>query len=193
VQKNIVSYTKKNMGCHTWFYKKAESPSNDEMRSVIKDRCEKEIDFLNRLIHHRNEINQDLLEAYPEWTSEWAADLIPKWEKLLSFANGCDIDLSEFPAYFFEDDYSKDVLIEELYASWTGQVYVSGRGFFKEADYHDVFRKYGYPDDRLFSLEETLAYIDDPEKACSVHDREWTLITLNEFWEKYPDGMICFG
>jgi hypothetical protein len=75
------------MGCHTWFYKKIETPSEDEIRSTVKDKCEIEIQF----------------------------------------------------------------------------------------------------------LEKTLTYIDNPENECSIHDREWTTKTLNEFWEKYPDGMICFG
>ena len=54
-----------------------------------------------------------------------------------------------------------------------------------------MFRKYGYPDDKLFSLKETLDYINNPLNKCITNDKtfEW----LDEFWNKYPDGMIEFG
>ena len=54
-----------------------------------------------------------------------------------------------------------------------------------------MFRKYGYPQDKLFSLEETLAYINNPENECVINDN--TFKWLEEFWAKYPDGMIDFG
>jgi hypothetical protein len=183
------------MGCHTWFYKKIETPSEDEIRSTVKDRCEREIQFLEKLIHRRSEIDEDLLEAYPEWTPDYAKEIKPHWERIIAFANGGSIDLSEFPEYFFEEDYDKENLLSQFYAAWQPKltVYIPERGFYEEVEFHDVFRKYGYPEDLLFSLEETLTYINNPKNKCSIHDKEWTLKTLYEFWKKYPDGMIQFG
>ena len=31
--------------------------------------------------------------------------------------------------------------------------YIEGKGFYVETGFHDMFRKYGYPEDRLFSLQ----------------------------------------
>lgn len=53
--------------------------------------------------------------------------------------------------------------------------------------YHDLFRVHNYPNDRLFSLEETIAFI----KKNDVKEVMWD--DLKEFWSVYPDGMIMFG
>jgi hypothetical protein len=183
------------MGCHTWFYKKIDSPSDKEIKSAVKEKCENEIQFLEQLIHQRDEIDKDLLDAYPEWTSEWAAEVKPHWERIIAFTNGEKIDLTKFPEFFFEDDYPEEDIISELYSSWKPELtrYVSGKGFYENTEFHDVFRKYGYPEDRLFSMEETMKYIEDPKNGCVVKDHESAKEMLQEFWKKYPDGMIQFG
>lgn len=181
------------MGCHTWFYKKSKTPTTEEMKSVVKDHCERELEFLEKLIHRREEIDQDLLEAYPEWTPEYAIENKARWENLLAFSNGEPIDLTIFGKFFFEENYTEDSLLENLYSSWSGNLmtYVKGKGFYETTDFHDVFRKYRYPDDQLFSLEETLAYINNPENGCSTYEN--TTEMLKRFWEEHPDGMINFG
>ena len=70
--------------------------------------------------------------------------------------------------------------------------YVKEKGLFiEDTEFHDVFRKYDYPDDKLFSFEETMLYINNPENECVTYD--WTEKRLREFWCKYPEGMIEFG
>lgn len=182
------------MGCHTWFYKKIEAPTKESFVSVVKERVSKELEFLNKLINDRDSIDSELLEAYPEWNKEYAEENIPLWQAIYDFTNGEDIDLTIFPEYFFEEDVTKDTLLQSLYTSFSEDLltFVKNKGWYKETDdFHDVFRKYSYPDDILFSLEETLAYINDPKNECVVYD--WTENDLKEFWEKYPDGMIQFG
>lgn len=79
------------------------------------------------------------------------------------------------------------------------------------AEYHDLFRTSKrnedgtYTSDILSSLSETLVYILNPENNVSfkhtVFDtqlqelkyQEEALEKLQEFWEKYPDGLIYFG
>lgn len=182
------------MGCHTWFYKKIEGPTQESIVSVVKKRVSKELEFLNRLINDRDSIDSDLLEAYPEWNKEYAEKNIPLWQTIYDFANGEDIDLSIFPEDFFEEDVTKDTLLQSLYTSWVNKltVFIKEKEWYEDVDdFHDLFRKYGYPDDMLFSLEETLEYINDPKNECTVY--EYTENRLKEFWEKYPDGMIQFG
>ena len=71
-------------------------------------------------------------------------------------------------------------------------VYVEGKGLFiEDTGFHDVFRKYGYPDDKLFSLKESLDYINNTNNDCVIY--EDTVQRLTEFWNKFKNGMIEFG
>ena len=83
-------------------------------------------------------------------------------------------------------------------AIWNNQndkgltIYVDGKGLYiADTGFHDSFRKYGYPDNMLFSLEETLKYIDDKNNSCETYEN--TFKRLKEFWNKYPEGLIEFG
>lgn len=70
--------------------------------------------------------------------------------------------------------------------------YVKGKGLYiEDTGFHDWFRRGGYPDDELFSLQETLDYINNPKNECTVYDN--TIIQLEKFWKQYPDGLIIFG
>ena len=78
-------------------------------------------------------------------------------------------------------------------------------------DYHDLFRtgkcneNKTYTDDVLFSRKECFEWIDKPENFVSFKNtifetdeqekinREYSINKLNEFWGKYPDGVIYFG
>jgi len=181
------------MGCHTWFYKSLSNPTRETMKNFIRDKVLVELEFLDRLINNREEIDSDLLESYPEWTVEYALENTKSWNKILDFIHTGEINLTEL-SEFFGSTYTKENLLENLYCFLCNDIieYIDGRGFFKDCDeFHDVFRKWGYPDDKLFSLEETLEYINNPENECKVY--EHTEERLKEFWKKYPDGMITFG
>jgi len=78
-------------------------------------------------------------------------------------------------------------------------------------EYHDLFRtskrnKDGtYTDDVIFSKKECFEWLDKPENLISFKytifetdeqeklNREFSIDKLNEFWNKYPDGVIYFG
>ena len=53
--------------------------------------------------------------------------------------------------------------------------------------YHDLFRAKKDTDTKLFSLEETKKFIANE----NITDVKWE--DLEEFWMKYPDGMILFS
>jgi hypothetical protein len=110
--------------------------------------------------------------------------------------------------------------LEELYnkleADYTGefsydlQVEIDKLEKENKTEYHDLFRtgersKDGtYTDVTLDSLVETLKYLLDPENKVSfkrtVFDtqlqelkyQDEALEKLQEFWEKYPNGLIYF-
>jgi len=168
------------MGCHTWFHKKIKGPSDEEVKTKIVEKIDKELDFLERIVIDRNSIDPDLLEAYPEWTPEYSEQQKPYWVNLKSQIINGEMSINE---------------MRDLYSDMTYEItyYVDGRGWFVSSGElpHDLFRKYGYPDDRLFSLEETLDYINNPENKCVVYEE--TIEDLKKFWSEHPEGMINFG
>lgn len=79
-----------------------------------------------------------------------------------------------------------------------------------DTEYHDVFRTgkrnedKTYTDDVIFSKKECFEWIAKPENFVSFKstkfdtdeqekiNREYSISKLNEFWDKYPDGVIYF-
>src|SRR5574343_792209 len=77
-----------------------------------------------------------------------------------------------------------------------------------DTDYHDLFRTGKrnedgtYTDDVIFSKKECFEWIDKPENFVSFKNtifetdkqekinREYSINKLNEFWDKYTDGVI---
>ena len=80
-----------------------------------------------------------------------------------------------------------------------------------KAEFHDLFRTNKrnpdgtYTDDVILSRKECFEWISKPENRVSFKstvfdseeqeeiNREYSINKLNEFWEKYPDGVIYFG
>jgi len=77
--------------------------------------------------------------------------------------------------------------------------YIPNKGFYIVCnDFHDMFRVYDYPSDRLFSYQECLDFIKKYEERDNIKITIWKQEghkkdSLQEFWEKYPDGMLRFG
>lgn len=161
------------MGCHTWFYKKINpQPTYSEVKENVINKFKKEIDFTNRLIV--GDIDKDLLEAYPEWTPEYGY----KYKSIL----GRQLQFIE-----------KDLCYTALYNRYNsgGLTININNILYIETEYHDLFRKYKYPDDILFSLKETLEYIERYKEEITIYEN--TFKRLEQFWDEYPDGLICFG
>jgi uncharacterized Zn finger protein len=107
----------------------------------------------------------------------------------------------------FENDeiYLDDLELYQL-NSEIDQIYKENK-----ADYHDLFRTSKrnvdgtYTDDVIFSSKECFEWIDKPENLVSFKNtmfetdeqervnREYSINKLNEFWDKYPNGVIYFG
>ena len=165
------------MGCHTWFYKRVEVDF-EVMRNFVLETYQKSVERLDKWISNPNDKDYLLMvDAYPEWTIEF----VKNWR-----------DTEARKMSLVKNGLCREAVINK-YCSFSKGIsrYVKGKGIFMECGYHDIFRKYGYPDDMLFSYDETLEYIDYPANDCQVY--EGTLERLKEFWDKYPDGMIDFG
>lgn len=189
------------MGCHTWFYKKIEV-SYEQARTNYLTQIERELAFSERMI--KGEIDADLLEAYPEWTPEYGERLKAIFLRHKRLVEGRYCQVATM------DKYSRGFEVIR---------YIPEKGMFLACDSlpHDVFRVYKYPKDKLFSWEETLKFLCNPEKNCHMGglkhegikeyidtyplyanldryaDITFSYNTLKRFWDENPDGMISFG
>ncbi len=171
------------MGCHTWFYQRIERDIEEAAELALKE-LNQNVMFLKEMIlddfyEDDIELNKSLIE-----TNKCLIDRIEDY-----------LVIENLPRYKYIMEETEANLVEEIiweYQPENINEYISEKGYFVEVDdFHDVFRKYGYPDDKLFSLEETLAYINNPKNECILYEK--SIEHLKEFWEKYPDGMINFG
>ena len=158
------------MGCHTWFYRKIERTQEEAKQSCL------------RLLRKSEKLNLNILANRNynglDWSNWTESELIKHDSYLKRQIRMVDNNFCQRAVWNHQDDEN---LTE----------YIDGKGFYMETDFHDTFRKYGYPEDRLFSLQETLDYINNPENNCTIYEN--TIEKLEEFWNKYPDGMIEFG
>ena len=165
------------MGCHTWAYKRVEAPSFENMKGFVLKSYKDSSDNLQKWIDNpQDDEYLDMLKHYKDWTIEY----IKHWR-----------EVNKRRIRLIENGFCKEAIINR-YCSFSNDhiEYYNGK-FYKEIGFHDMFRKYGYPNDKLFSLQETLDYINNPENKCTVYEN--TIERLKEFWNKYPDGMIDFG
>jgi hypothetical protein len=166
------------MGCHTWFYKKIDTPPYEEMKKFVIDTYNRSINDLTCWIDNPTDVEYlEMFEAYPEWTIEF----ITTWR-----------DTDKRRVRMIEADLCKQAVMNKFCMNGDKLTEFYNGNLYDDVDgYHDIFRKYGYPEDRLFSLEETLEYINDPKNDCDTYDK--TIELLTKFWFEYPDGMITFG
>ena len=101
--------------------------------------------------------------------------------------------------FFYKKSHHTIAEISAMNLNPETTVYIPEKGLYIECDkeYHDLFRIYGYPNDALFSYAETLEYIKKYEKENNtivplLMNDDTGKTYLEEFWEKYPDGMINF-
>ncbi len=158
------------MGCHTWFYRKIERTQEQAKESCLK-----------QLKYQRN-LSWKIYKNPNYRGFDWELDKKSQLEM---------IKVLNRKIRMVSNNYCQ-------MAVWNNQgdedltVYIQGKGLFiEDTGFHDEFRKYGYPENKLFSYKETIDYIETPDNECSVYEN--TLERLKEFWDLYPDGMIEFG
>jgi len=161
------------MGCHTWFYKKINISIDEARENVIRHRQDT-VDSLKKSIE--NIKNPNHITDYGI-TKKDAIHVVKVFERQIRMIKKGLCNCAVF------NKFDRGHIIE----------HIKGVGLYEEIDdFHDVFRVGGYPDDKLFSLDDTIEYINN--KNCYFDtDMSDTVNTLKEFWDKYPDGMILFG
>jgi hypothetical protein len=172
------------MGCHTWFHKKINVTYEQAKKFLIKI-YKNEITLYQTWIDNPNdEYYVDLLEDYPEYDINYCikqCDIIKRKLRLV------------------EGGYCKEAVMNKYDRGIANHVtYVKGKGHYQSLDWCDTFRIPGYPEDILFSLEETLDFIEKNKSLIyyyhqnDVTGKDWKE-QLEEYWKEYPDGMIDFG
>ena len=146
------------MGCHTWFFKKVER-SIEEARELYLTKSEKIIKTWKTI----EKIPSDV------WTPESIA-----W----------NIKVLERQMKVVEKELCDAAVMNKQPGD--SSCYIKGKGFYIQ-DYslpHDLFRVGGYPEDRLFSLEDTMFFIENNDI------QRYDSVGITDFWERFPDGMI---
>lgn len=195
------------MGCHTWFYRKIERTQEEANESCL------------RLLKTARNCHWKIFRRPTSYRGiDWTEDNYTTKETSLNHINVLNRQIKAI----HNGNYQRAVWNKQGDDDLTQ--YVDGRGLYiEDTGFHDAFRRGGYPEDMLFSLEETLKYMEDndsiitysyfvrekPEIPCinglvdgekpvyyEVEREENKLLAierLHEFWEKFPEGMICFG
>ena len=167
------------MGCHTWFYKKIEGPTEEQIRKDLVVYFQETIQFYDSALNHKESLD-DLTKEVLEGVSD---------EEL-------EVERDEF-LFLYRRFASGEMWIDEVNENWASSrfsrhIEYSRKGGWYETDNslpHDLFRIGSYPETLLFSLEETLDFIKT--NKCTVY--EYTDEKLRDFWAEFPDGMIRFG
>lgn len=159
------------MGCHTWFYRKIERTQEQAKQNCLKGLLESEKLNLS-ILNDRNYNGFD-------W-SEWTDDMLLKHDAIL-----------KRQIRMVENNFCRRAVWNHQNDKYLTE-YIEGKGLYiEDTGFHDVFRKYGYPENKLFSLKETLDYINNTENNCTIYEN--TIERLKHFWNNYPDGFIEFG
>ena len=165
------------MGCHTWFYRKLNpQPTYQMVKQDVLDMFEKNRELYVQMID--GTLDEDLKEAYPEWDMETGLKVLPIIERTIHMVEGGFCKVAVCNRYVHEDLLT--VFVNENF-------YVS--------DYnlpHDLFRIGKYPKNRLFSLSETMEFIEKNKENVYFYIDDFEN-HLNKFWSENPDGMIEFG
>lgn len=163
------------MGCHTWFFKRTER-TEEEIRALAKKAVDKTSSWA--------EINQMQIENPSEWdvTERKWVNYMKKRRHMLEFGTWKQI---------------MELATEVL----PGVAHVYRGHLYEDAKQHDTFRVYGYPENVLTSMKATKAFIAKWQREKPDWIRldeptpEWpgSMVKLQEFWDKYPNGLIHFG
>lgn len=168
------------MGCHTWFYKKINpQPTYDEVRKkVLGGFIKDNIDLYQKMVD--GTLDEDIKDAYPEWNEEMGRKYLPIFDRMKTMIEGGYCKVAVCNRY------------EHINSLVNMTQYINGEFFISTNSLpHDVFRRHDYPEDKLFSLEDTMNYISKWKDKISFSEN-WE-DNVKKFWSENPDGMIEFG
>ena len=173
------------MGCHTWFYKKADpQPEYEEIRLKYLKMLDSNIEFYTK--HINGTLDENTRYLFEDSTIEDSIKHLEITKRIRRIVEKrlCKVATVRHATYCS--------IIPHHLCERNGQLYL-------DAGLHDVFRIGDYPEDELLSFEETLQFLERNNDKIfwgSSPDhigREEVIKRLKEFWDKNPDGLIEFG
>jgi hypothetical protein len=177
------------MGVHTWFYKKIEGPTEKEAVVIVKNYIQEQIE---KALHAKNGGDDDYFEFLSLW---YGGENSPFHQN--AYIDELNKSLSDLSNNLMDEDEFRSHLMDILDID----EYIPGRGYYADPDDdlpHDPFRGGNY-DEYLFSLEETLKFLEDNKTIEKMNHSQleyWETKgkqRVHDFWEKHPDGLIAFG
>ena len=195
------------MGCHTWHYRKVERTQEEANENCIKS-LKKSRRLIWKIFGNPTGYGGINWEENCGSTKEDCLQRVKVINRQIkAILNG----YCQRAVWNHQDD-------DEI------TIYIDGKGLYiEDTGYHDAFRLGGYLEDKLFSYEETMKYLEDKDSeirygsTARLHpeipmvnglvngeppvwyevDREERKLqsheTLRKFWNEFPDGMIEFG
>lgn len=157
------------MGCHTWFYQK-----HNRTREKAKELALQKVE--DNILFYDCEKNSDedfalLLQICNDEKIKYGHKLWIRVKRML--------EKDILNPYKFQPEYV---------TYWDEE-----RGFFMEGDTHDVFRVYGYPEEKFFDYPTLKEWILNNMEKHSIQIDEVGWKKLEGYWKQYPESMICFG
>lgn len=154
------------MGCHTWTYTKIEKPSKEMMIKELKEK------FLSSKVFFEN------LTHSPEFSEYSHQEKKECFDEISTLENYLNIDFKNY----------EEVELDEIYDNYCCEKMVMHNGnIYAPTEFHDMFRVSDYPEHVLLSLEDTIKYLET-QKCYNVN-----VNLIDNFWCKYPQGLINFG
>ncbi len=190
------------MGCHTWGYRKiSPQPTKEQITKAFKELFQRMIDNCKGILSNKHfnydddnsiyksqeEAEQDLknLQWFLE-NCEHSDDYKVNYENDLKNNDG---ELSiESELYELKHDLSifdETISPLRIFDEKTNAYYIETEDYYKD----NMFRCYDWNQENLHSREETLKLIENNNNTVE----DVNIDKVNEFWDKYPDGLIDFG
>lgn len=166
------------MGCHTWFYKKVNR-TYEEAKEIWINNQKEIIKRWKEIINNP----EDKSRIVYEWTKEFCENYLEVLNRQLKIV---------------QKELCKVAVMNHQPNDKNGKLYqyISNNLYCTSDELpHDYFRIGNYPEDLLFSLEQTLNFLESNNDKIfySWKSKEETIKYLKEFWNQYPNGLIKFG
>ena len=191
------------MGCLTWGYKRMNpQPTDAQLTKKLKDYCIDNYNFCKDIVINNKHVLDDKYEDpyYPFKTLDEAKKALIDYKWALDNCEHSDdykanyendiknnVDPLSIEAELYIKKYSPYCDENEPMIIYDEQTHA----FYMETDEgygNNMFRCYDWSQENLHSREETLICIKENKNVEDVN-----IDKINEFWDKYPDGLLDFG
>lgn len=163
------------MGCHTWFYQETKR-TFQQAKQVALENIKNDI---NKWENYDSKTDESFI-AYG-WNELTKQETLFELKAILSRIENNE----EFTIWNKQPD-GDDI---NYYNPVTKRFYVDNKIT------HDIIRVGNYPNIKFFSFDEMFNWIEKHRTHADYNTSKITeleISRLKEYWDKYPDSMVCF-